>query len=1021
MFQQYVPFVIQVGEQSADGYPETAEFQGAARSATIPAELPLLTPQEIEQALRWLERGFIDRDYAKDLGARLFATLFSGPIYTLFREASANAQQQNRGIRIVLELPPALATLPWELMYAGEDGHGFLARSDTAPLVRHFTDIPIPHSLPKNSPLRILVLIASPRGYAPVSGTEELEQLTKSLARRRLSAADLTWLMAERLLRARSLPEFVQSLRRRSLVEIDVLANATRTEVQQKLLEARNSDRNFHIIHFIGHGASDGGGRLLLESSAPDPVDWITAEDFAELIDQPTVNLVVLNACQSAATLDLFNGVAQAILRRGIPAVVGMQVQVLDRTAVEFAREFYGAWAAGEPVESALAYARRLLGRGKRGAAIDWGIPILYMGPIESLRLSLEKPEVPPALRWLQRVAALLLFLVVTAIPTAIFYRGLLPPEPERMTKLFNVAVADFGQVEGATAPARQSEDGELLSELAFDKLKTRFDQIADLAGDVGLQHAYIGIVPGDTTAARQLAAAELAQKLNADVVVYGNIDTSQLPAHFTPEFYISPRLTGAEESTGPGAFGAPVNVLLPLANSPDNRSRLAGEFIPRMEALTEFMFGLAFFKADLPTEALNQLELARQVKQWPDTPGNGKEVLYLWIGSSLLKRALQGDGIEGPPCPTIAPEASDDWACAQAAYERALGLNPRFARAHIGLGKVWEDQAKRIRLGREIIDCQAYLYAVDEHRKALAPDMEAAETAFVHLKAYLNIGLDYANSYRNGCGDQFYTPALEYLQLAAAEYAKNATVPLVRELGARTFYQLGLVYQSAGKYADALSALTQVTVIAEPDKDGYEDPWQAIRWAAQLQRGVTFARLAEAGNATQWQEALAAYRKVTDRYQEGKYFEAAVISDAYYGTGAAYIAMGQPLQALEPLTTSIRLAEAVEPAQLPALNPLPWTAYAALGDAYSALARDDTTRWAAALAAYNRVIQPFETGDFIVDGASAVAAYYGAGQVYEAQGQREQAVDCYQKALSIPALDSQMGQRIEARLQTLQ
>ena len=64
MAREYQPFVIRVGEEREEGLIVKAEFLGSSWSATIPASLPLLTEQEVQQASQWLERGFIDRDYA---------------------------------------------------------------------------------------------------------------------------------------------------------------------------------------------------------------------------------------------------------------------------------------------------------------------------------------------------------------------------------------------------------------------------------------------------------------------------------------------------------------------------------------------------------------------------------------------------------------------------------------------------------------------------------------------------------------------------------------------------------------------------------------------------------------------------------------------------------------------------------------------------------------------------------------------------------------------------------------------
>ena len=595
-----------------------------------------------------------------------------------------------------------------------------------------------------------------------------------------------------------------------------------------------------------------------------------------------------------------------------------------------------------------------------------------------------------------------------------------LEPLAERMTELFNVAVAEIGEIAGAASSAVASSDGQLMSKMVFDQLSAGYADRPDLTGLVGLRHAGGVLLEGSTPEERQAAAAALAQRLNADVVVYGNIDTSARPAQFRPEFYVSPSLMGAEESTGPNAFGAPVTLRLPLTDRPDNRVLLAREFIPRIEALTAFMFGLAYFKADIPDAALEQFESARAVAAWPDEPKQGKEVLYLWMGSALLKRALQGDIAGDSPCP-LDDSTNDDWACAQAAYEYSLELNPQFARAHIGLGKLWADCAKQVRAGTEVTDCQAYLNSVAEQTKALAPGKDAAATAFVPLKAHYNVGLAYANSYRDQCGDEYYPLAVANLELATAEYEKNPAAPLVRELGSRAFYQLGLVHMYAGSYSVAADAFNQVIALATPAPGAYDDPWQDIRWLAYLQLGAAVAELAKAGQPNQWEKALVAYRAVTTRFEEGKYFDAAVVGAAYRGVGVVTIARGDPHAALEPLQTSISLVERADPNQQEALNPLPWVSYVALGDAYSALAQDDPTRWSDSLAAYTRVIEVFTGGAVLVDGTAAAAAYFGAGQVYEAQGDAAQAITAYTNALAIPAVTQDVARHARERLQALQ
>jgi hypothetical protein len=111
------------------------------------------------------------------------------------------------------------------------------------------------------------------------------------------------------------------------------------------------------------------------------------------------------------------------------------------------------------------------------------------------------------------------------------------------MNGIFNVAVADFGEVKDSTGVAHASKDGQWLADFVFDKLQTRLDEVPELAGDVDLQHEHIDFIPGGSPEARQQAAAELASQIKADVVIYGYLDIDDRRLSCA-EFYISPRLT---------------------------------------------------------------------------------------------------------------------------------------------------------------------------------------------------------------------------------------------------------------------------------------------------------------------------------------------------------------------------------------------------------------------------------------------------------------------------------------------
>ncbi len=66
---------------------------------------------------------------------------------------------------------------------------------------------------------------------------------------------------------------------------------------------------------------------------------------------------------------------AQTLVREGVPAAVAMQAEISDAGAIELARTFYTALAAGRPVDAALTQARVAL---SVADSPEWAIPVLF-------------------------------------------------------------------------------------------------------------------------------------------------------------------------------------------------------------------------------------------------------------------------------------------------------------------------------------------------------------------------------------------------------------------------------------------------------------------------------------------------------------------------------------------------------------------------------------------------------------------------------------------------------------------
>jgi CHAT domain len=286
----------------------------------------------------------------REVGQQLFQALFSREVYGTYRASLGAAQQSGRQLRLVLRLgAPQLAALPWEMLFDPET-ESYLCQ--TEPLLRH---VPAPdyHTNPLAvvPPLRILGVVASPRGLPALDVEAEKEHLARALAGPAAAGRiELVWAQ-----------------------------NATWGEVHEQLLAGP-----WHVLHFIGHGdydtVTDEGQITLLRADGR--ADSIEASRFVDLLStaRPVPRLVVLNSCYSGRSgdQDLFAGTAAALVRGGINAVAAMQFTVSDVGAVAFAHGFYAALANGRSIDEA-ARNGRISMRGASGGTLEWVTPVLYV------------------------------------------------------------------------------------------------------------------------------------------------------------------------------------------------------------------------------------------------------------------------------------------------------------------------------------------------------------------------------------------------------------------------------------------------------------------------------------------------------------------------------------------------------------------------------------------------------------------------------------------------------------------
>ncbi|MFI1709315.1 CHAT domain-containing protein [Streptomyces griseoruber] len=290
----------------------------------------------------------VSEQLVQEVGQQLFDALFAGPVSGTYRASLGVARERQERLQIVLRLEaPELTLLPWETLF---DSHAEAYVCRHEPMVRHLPASFTPTPLPVNPPLRILVVIASPRGLPLLDAEAERERLERALATQVNSGrVELVWL----------------------------------TEAKWSSLQACLMDGPWHVLHFIGHGDYDVRSEEGLVALVADDnsAHMVQASRLADLLGEanPAPRLMVLNSCASAqgGADDGFSSVGAALVRGGISAVAAMQFAVSDRASVRFSQGFYTALAHGRRVDDAVRSGRiSMLGASH---SLEWITPVLYV------------------------------------------------------------------------------------------------------------------------------------------------------------------------------------------------------------------------------------------------------------------------------------------------------------------------------------------------------------------------------------------------------------------------------------------------------------------------------------------------------------------------------------------------------------------------------------------------------------------------------------------------------------------
>jgi CHAT domain-containing protein len=152
---------------------------------------------------------------------------------------------------------------------------------------------------------------------------------------------------------------------------------ANSAEVKATLAEGAD------IFHLAAHAIFDktsSQGFIVLEKT-PDISELFSGEQLAVLLRSSGVRLAVLGACEGGRRdgNNVWGGIAPALFREGIPAVIGSQYKIADTAAILLAAQLYRRVLSGFTVDEALFEARESIYNAGGLAPRYWAAPVLYL------------------------------------------------------------------------------------------------------------------------------------------------------------------------------------------------------------------------------------------------------------------------------------------------------------------------------------------------------------------------------------------------------------------------------------------------------------------------------------------------------------------------------------------------------------------------------------------------------------------------------------------------------------------
>ncbi len=337
-----------------------------------------------------------------ELGQKLYASLFRGTVRDSWVIAQGVAQNRRAVLRLRLGLKDTeLTRLPWEVMYGTDVPVEQLRQgsitSTPRPMVAgtriifsryqvnsinsvnsfnsRLPEDSLPELLP-DQPIRVLMVVSAPTDQEQLKLYREVKHIQQELESGAAPGSTHAPGGSRKPTAAKS------AAAKPAEIQLTILNQPGREELARTLERGQ-----FQVLHYSGHSdPGSAGGLLYLVNSQTGLSEILTGDDLAGLLFDTGIRLAVFNSCRGAyvANSELSGNnrnLTEALVSRGIQAVLAMSEQIPDNVALNLTRWFYYNLKQGSPIDLSLNRARQGLIATYGSQQFYWALPVLYLHP----------------------------------------------------------------------------------------------------------------------------------------------------------------------------------------------------------------------------------------------------------------------------------------------------------------------------------------------------------------------------------------------------------------------------------------------------------------------------------------------------------------------------------------------------------------------------------------------------------------------------------------------------------------